>query len=213
MLEITKFAFNPFQESTYVLIDKDTLEAAVVDPGMFQPEEFEAFDKLLADKGASLRQILNTHMHLDHCFGANYVKDKYGVPVAANLGDAPYAADLRKQAAKFGLNVDMPSVTIDAPLKDGDTVHVGNSTLQVIAVPGHTQGGLAFYCAAQNFVLTGDSLFQGNIGRTDLMGGNEAQLIKAIRQKLLTLPPNTTVLPGHGPFTTIADEKRHNPYV
>lgn len=211
MFKISHIAVNPFEENTFILVDEATKDAIVIDPGMFYPEEIKAFDKLVKDQGLHLTQIVNTHLHLDHCFGLNYVKDKYGVDLAANAEDAELGRSVAKQEARFGMHRNPKPVEIDVPLKDGDIITVGESRLQVITVPGHTPGGIALYCPEQKFVITGDSLFQGSIGRTDL-GGNEATLKNAIRTKLLTLPPDTIVIPGHGPTTTIAAEL-HNPYV
>lgn len=213
MFKIKQFVFNPFDESTFLLIDEATKDTIVVDPGMFTEADLRAFDDFVAEHGLHITQIVNTHMHVDHCFGENYVKEKYGVMTAANTGDAEYAANLAGQAARFGMRRPMESVTIDVSLNDGDTISCGKSQLTVLHVPGHSQGGIALYCKAQNFVLSGDSLFRGSIGRTDFAGGNRQQLVDSVRNKLLTLPDETAVLPGHGPFTTIATEKKHNPYL
>lgn len=211
MFKINKIAVNPFEENSFLLVDEATGDAIAVDPGMFYPEEEKAFDRLVEEQGAHLIQIVNTHLHLDHCFGLNYVKDKYGIGLAANIGDAALGRGVAGQEARFGMHRNPKPVVIDVPLKDGDIIKVGASSLQVIAVPGHTPGGIALYCAEQKFVLSGDSLFRSSIGRTDL-GGNHDTLVNSIREKLLTLPADTVVIPGHGPTTTIAAE-RHNPFL
>lgn len=213
MFKIKQFVFNPFDESTFLLIDDATKDTIVVDPGMFTDTDFKQFDDFVAAHRLNITQVVNTHMHIDHCFGENHVKDKYGVTTAANIGDADYAANIEKQGIRFGIRRAMPPITIDVQLKEGDTIQCGQSRLKVLHVPGHSQGGIALYCAEQNFVLSGDSLFRGSIGRTDFDGGNQQQLINSVRQKLLTLPDETAVLPGHGPYTTIGTEKLHNPYL
>ena len=213
MLKIKQFVCNPFDENTYLVIDETTHDAAVIDPGMFNDRERKAFDDFVEANNIHITQIINTHAHLDHCFGDNYVRDKYDVKVAASIGDAPLAASLGLQARRFGIVGGMDPVVIDTPLADGDIIRIGDSTMQVLAVPGHSKGGLALYSAEGRFVLSGDSLFQGSIGRTDLEGGSMPQLVSAVRQKLLSLPDDTVVLPGHGPHTTVGAEKRSNPFL
>ena len=141
------------------------------------------------------------------------MRDKYGVKVAANVGDAPLGADLGAQIRRFGGRGAMDSVTIDVPLKDGDIIKVGSGELKVIETPGHSKGGICLYCETGKFLISGDTLFRGGVGRTDLEGGDARQLTDSIRTKLVTLPDDTAVLPGHDRFTTIGDEKRSNPYV
>lgn len=212
MFRIIHLAVNPFEENVLILVDEDTKDAIVIDPGMLYPEELQKFDEVIREEGLHLTQIVNTHQHLDHIFGANAVKDKYGIPLAASPSDDTFGQSVATHAARFGIKAGSKPVVRDIALADGDTITVGKSTLHVLAVPGHTPGGLAFYCPEQKFIITGDSLFRGSIGRTDL-GGDQATLVSSIRSKLLTLPDDTTVIPGHGPTTTIGAEKRHNPYI
>lgn len=212
MLDIRRIEFNPFGENTYLLIDSVTKEAAVVDPGMINAREERMFDKAVADNGAKLTQIINTHLHLDHCFGANYVKQAYGAPLKAHEDDAILGYTIAEQMAKFGMRGGNP-VEIDVKLSDGDTIDIGESRLQVIHVPGHSKGGIALYYKEGGVLISGDSLFLGSIGRTDLLGGNQSRLISSIKSKLLALPDDTKVLPGHGPATTIGYERTHNPYL
>lgn len=213
MFRLIHLPVNPFEVNTFILVDEATKDAIVIDPGMLYPEEHAKFDEIIKDEGLHLTQIVNTHLHLDHVFGANAVKDKYGVKLAASAADDAFGRSIADHAARFGIRkVDPRPVVRDIALADGDIITVGKGTLHVIAVPGHTPGGIALYCPEQKFVLTGDSLFRGSVGRTDL-GGDHAQLISSIKSKLLTLPDDTTVIPGHGPTTTIAAEKRTNPYL
>lgn len=214
MLKITRFIVNPFQENTYVVFDADSHDAAVVDPGMLHADERKFFDSYIADNNLRLQQIILTHAHLDHCFGANYVRGKYNVQVKANQGDRLLAKNLQGQARRFGLHEKTEEhLSIDIALEDGDLIEIGSGRLNVIAVPGHSPGGISLYCPKEKFVFTGDSLFEGSIGRTDLDGGDHSTLVSAIANKLLTLPDDTTVLPGHGNPTTIGKEKAHNPYL
>lgn len=213
MLKIKQFVFNPFGESTYIVSDEATGEAIVVDPGMITDDECERLDSYIADNKLTVTGVVNTHLHLDHCFGANYVRDRYGVPVKAHAADAPLGASLALQARRFGIVTDDQSVEIDAPLADGDTISLGDDRLEVLHTPGHSPGGICLYSPTGRFVIAGDTLFRGSVGRTDLEGGDFAQLGDSVRSKLLTLPDDTLVLPGHGPATTIGDEKRSNPFI
>ncbi|MCC8114151.1 MAG: MBL fold metallo-hydrolase [Bacteroidales bacterium] len=212
MLRVKQFAFSMFGVNTYVVIDQATKEAAVIDPAMADPAEQKRFDDFIKESGAKITQIINTHLHLDHCFGENYVKDKYGVPVAANVDDAPLGESMALQYSKFGLKGDGANVHIDVPIKDGDIIHIGDSELKVITTPGHTPGGICLYSPDGKILLSGDTLFRGSVGRTDLEGGNHRDLINSIRHKLYALPDDVTVLPGHDAHTTIGWEKRNNPY-
>lgn len=213
MLKVKQFVFNMFGENTYVVSDSDTGEAAVIDPGMFTDSECKEFDDYISRSNLTVVEIVNTHLHLDHCFGDNYVRDKYGVKVAANVEDAPLGANLASQISRFGVRGDFPEVSIDVDLKDGDIVKIGSGELHVITTPGHSPGGICLYCPQGGFLLSGDTLFRSGIGRTDLEGGNGRQLLSSIREKLFKLPDDTKVLPGHDRFTTIGEEKRSNPYV
>ncbi len=213
MLRVKQFRFSLFGVNTYLAIDEATNEAAVIDPAMADRQEEKRFDDYVAENHLKIIEVINTHLHLDHCFGENYVVDKYGVPVAASVNDAPLAADIDSQRAKFGMPPTGQKIHIDVALKEGDIIKIGESELHVIEVPGHSPGGLALYYPQGNLLFSGDSLFQGSIGRTDLMGGNYQQLINSLKTKLLTLPDYTRVLPGHEGPTTIADEKKYNPYL
>ena len=215
MLQIKQFSFNPFGVSTFVVYDPDTLDALVVDPGMVTDRERALFDNFVASHRLKIGQIVNTHMHLDHCFGDNYVRDRYGAKVAASVLDAPLGRSIGRQAEDFGIALDgVPGgVEIDVPLSEGDTVTVGNYRLSVLHVPGHSPGSLVLYCPEAAVAIVGDVLFRGSVGRTDLPGGDHRLLLDGIRAKLLPLPGDTLVLPGHGPATTIGAEKAANPYL
>lgn len=212
MLKIKQFAFSDFGVNTYLLIDEDTLETAIVDPAMHDASEEHRLDQYIADNKLKITQIINTHLHLDHCFGIEYVKNKYGVPLKAHPGEEQVARLLPQQYMMFGQRGAAPKIVIDTKLEDGDIIDIGHSQVQVIHVPGHSPGGIALYYKEGNVVLVGDSLFRRSIGRTDLMG-NHQQLIDSIRQRLFTLPDHTLVLSGHGPSTTIGEEKVENPYI
>lgn len=213
-MNIAKFGFTLFGINTYVVYDPKEKKAAVIDPGMILPEEREAMDRFLAKNDLELTHIIDTHIHIDHAIGVKYLKDKYNAPFYANEGDKSLGERLQVQARQFGVPGEIEeAITIDHPIKDGDTIHIGSGELRVLHVPGHSPGSVALYDPEAGFVITGDALFQGSVGRTDLPGGNSKQLIDSIKSKLLTLPDATVVYPGHGPHTTIGSEKKANPFL
>lgn len=215
MLKVKQFVFNPFGVSTFIIYDSESKAAIAIDPGMLNSAEQKEFDSYIAENNLKLTQIMNTHLHLDHCFGNNYVRDKYGIKVAAHPDDAFLGNSLVEQASRFGIRLtgNDTKAGIDIELKDGDNIKVGAHTLKVLHVPGHSPGSIALYCAEGGFVIAGDVLFKGSIGRTDLQGGNLDTLLNSIHSRLMTLPDSTNVLPGHDRFTTIGAERATNPYI
>ncbi len=215
MLKIKQFVFNPFGVSSFIIYDSESKAAIAIDPGMLNSAEQKEFDSYIAENNLKLTQIVNTHLHLDHCFGNNYVRDKYGIKVAAHPDDAFLGNSLAEQASRFGIRLTGidTKAGIDIELKDGDNIEVGAHTLKVLHVPGHSPGSIALYCAEGDFVIAGDVLFKGSIGRTDLQGGNLDTLLDSIHSRLMTLPDSTNVLPGHDRFTTIGAERATNPYI
>lgn len=213
MLKIKQFQFSPFGVNTYIVIDKASSMAAVIDPSMAYAEEHKIFSDYIEAEGVRLTQVINTHLHLDHCFGMNYVKTKYGIPLKAHGDDAILGEIMDQQYQMFGMRPKGEKVVIDEPLKDGDVIEVGESRLEVIATPGHTMGGIALYSRADKILFTGDTIFQGSVGRTDLPGGNHSQLIRSITSRILSLPSDVRIFPGHGPSSTVGYEKDHNPFI
>lgn len=212
-LNIKGFEFNMFGEITYVVWDESSHEAAVVDAGMCNSNERMVLDDFIATNELKIKYLVNTHIHIDHVFGVPYMKERYNVGLSASLSDEFLGDRIEQQAKMFHLPVEVSNVVIEHPLEAGDELKLGDEIIMVIDVPGHTPGGLALYAPESRFVITGDSLFNGSIGRTDLPGGDYATLVKAVSERLLTLPGDTTVYPGHGPSTTIAREKAYNPYL
>lgn len=213
MLKLEKFTFNPFAENTYIVYDPVTKDGIVVDPGMATQVEQNKFDRFIAEQGIHLSMIVNTHMHIDHCLGNNYIIKKYGINTAACATEIAFGENLDQQARFFGLNLKGFNTTVDIILNDGQLLHIGPNTLEIIAMPGHSPGGICIYDRADGWVLSGDSLFLGSIGRTDLPGSNHSKLTHGIRTLLFTLPESTIVYPGHGPSTTIGHERGTNPYI
>lgn len=213
-MKIKIFEFNIFGENTYVLFDEVSAEAAVVDPGMMNKSECDEISSFISENKLKVKYLLNTHLHIDHVAGDEYIETRYGVELSASPLDEPLASRIMQQAQMFHLDINsVGAVKIAHPLKHNDRLWLGETLVDVLEVPGHSPGSLAFYFPGNGFVITGDALFCQSIGRTDLPGGDFGTLIGSIKNRLMTLPPETVVFPGHGPRTTIADEKRLNPYV
>lgn len=203
-MEIKRYVCNPFRENTYLVCDECSKKAILIDPGFYTESEFFRLSSFVQENGYQISRILNTHMHLDHCVGNVFLK-AFGLDAECGLGDLPLVKHAEDQARKFGLEIPSPIPEPEKFLKEGDEIQVGNILLQIIEVPGHSPGSLAFY-SPEGFVFSGDVVFAGGgYGRTDLPGGNEDVLMDSIR-KLLRLPGETRILCGHGPDTTVATE-------
>ena len=172
--------------------------------------KIEAF---VGDNNLKVKYILNTHLHLDHCFGNAWAAERYGILPMAHKDDETLLARMGEQARMFGLPFEVKTEKLGGYLKDDDVLMLGENEIKVIHTPGHSRGGLCFYIPSAGWLISGDSLFEGSIGRTDLEGGSYATLIKSITERLMTLPEETVVYPGHGPYTSIGDEKRMNPFL
>lgn len=211
-MEIKVFINNPWQQNTIVLYDESG-EAAIVDCGCFGEDENKNLQDFFVKKGLKPVVLLDTHLHIDHIFGNNFVKKVYGLEAQASIDDDYLIKNAVEYAAMLGVTGITPPPDTGKYLRDGDTVKFGHSELKVIAVAGHSPGGLCYYSEKDKLLISGDVLFAGSVGRSDLPGGNARQLIDGIRTKLLILPDDIKVIPGHGPATTIGEEKRHNPFL
>jgi glyoxylase-like metal-dependent hydrolase (beta-lactamase superfamily II) len=198
-----------FQENCWVIGSRRTGEGLCIDPGD-QPEEILA---LARDMGVRITLIVNSHAHIDHILGVRGVKGTTGAPFLLHPSDNQLAAEGWKSAGRMlGITTEPPPAP-DAALADDDVVEAGGVRLQVIHTPGHTQGSVSFYCEEAGALFSGDTLFQGSIGRTDLPGGDYDQEMDSIIRRLLVLPDETVVLPGHMLQTTIGRERQTNPFV
>ncbi|MDR2473910.1 MAG: MBL fold metallo-hydrolase [Tannerella sp.] len=207
MISIKQFTFNYFGVNTYIIFD-DTREAALIDCGCINRNEEKILNAFIDDNKLTVKRLLCTHYHFDHVVGNRFISDTYGVVPEIHQGElSARFPNLATQAAAFGITEDFQDVDYKHFIEDEEEIHFGNITLKALLVPGHSPASLAFYCAIENIVFTGDTLFYGSIGRTDLWGGNYNTLIESIRQKLLTLPHPTVIYPGHGQSSTIAVEK------
>lgn len=213
MINATMMTVNLFGENIYILWDETTRDAVVVDPGMMRDAECEMITNFIEGQQLNVKHILLTHLHLDHVTGARWLADKTGADVCGSTLDAELGRELPEQVAQFHLKIECEPLSLDRELTDGDTIPLGDEVIQVLHVPGHSPGGLAFYLPQSALLIAGDTIFNGSVGRTDLMGGDMAQLLNSIREKILTLPDETVIASGHGPTTTIADEKRCNPFL
>ena len=212
-MNATMMSVNPFGENMYILWDEASHEAVVIDPGMMREGEREMVTKFIDEHQLNVKHILLTHLHVDHITGARWLADKTGADVCGSALDNPLGQELPDQVAHFRINIEVEPLTVDRNLSEGDTLQLGDEIIQVLHVPGHSPGGLAFYVPQSNLLFSGDNIFNGSIGRTDLWGGDFAQLINSIREKILPLPDETVIASGHGPTTTVADEKRCNPFL
>ena len=214
---IKQFVVNSFGVNGFVL-NNDDGEAILIDPSVSSEQEEEALARYIETNNLTVRRLLNTHLHLDHVLGNAFVANKYGVQPEAHEEDAFLLELQEEQSQMFGLPMREPSPALGNYLAEGDTVEIPGIKLQVFHVAGHSPGGIAFYCEKPGEVngqkdvppllFPGDILFAGSRGRSDLFGGDEEALVSGIKSKLLTLPKETVVFPGHGPLTTIESEKR-----
>ncbi len=212
MLNVKTFEFSPFSENTYLLWDEATLEAAVIDPGCFDPFEEKELAEFIEEKELQLKYCINTHCHIDHIFGSRFIKSNYKAEYYAPEHDIPLLKHADKQAETFGLEIKKPPLP-DKYLDEQQILKIGEWELQCLFTPGHTPGEYCLYFPAAGICFTGDVLFKESIGRTDLWGGNPDTLIASIKEKLLTLPDETIIYPGHGEESTIGYEKKHNPFL
>lgn len=211
MLKYHTFVFSPFQENTYVLYDESG-RCAIVDPGCYDNQERNALKGFIEEKGLTPELLLNTHCHLDHIFGNKFVKDTWGVPFWTHKTEMSNLRGSEIAAKMYGVQMDA-SPDPDRFLTEADTVKVGDTEFEVLFVPGHAAGHIAFYQKAQKLLFSGDVLFRGSIGRTDLPGGDLETLMRSIYTQVMTLEDDVKVLSGHGPETLVGIERTSNPFV
>ena len=211
MLKIKVFTFSPIQENTYVVYNEKK-ECIIIDPGCYSTEEEQEL-KTFIDKSELLpKWLVNTHCHLDHVFGNKFIAEAYHLTLHLH----PKEELVLQFAPTSGLMYEMPFDNYQGEfifLNEGDIITLGDDKLEIIHVPGHSPGSICFYCRSQNFIIGGDVLFNGSIGRTDLPMGDHQTLITGIKQKLFVLPDDVIVHSGHGRDTTIGAEKKSNPFV
>lgn len=217
MLKIKRFIFNPTAVNTYVVSKGQ--DGVIIDCGCADGSEWNELNTYITTNNLVINHLLNTHFHLDHVFGNQFALKYMNLKPEANADDYPLYHNLRSQVEMFfgpiiasSLNYDFTKY-VGNSLNDGDKISIGDEYLEIIKTPGHTPGGICFYNRNNDILFSGDTLFQGSIGRTDLEGGNYIELIRSITDRLLKLPPLTKVYPGHGDPTTIENEKTYNPFL
>lgn len=211
MFTIQTFTFNPFHENTYVLFNKEK-QAIIIDPGAYDNKEKFRLENFIEDNGLEVKYLLNTHCHIDHVFGEKYFSHKYNATPHIHLEEEEILFTASTVSEQYGLEFEEYKGNVHF-IDEKDKIILGQDQLQIIFTPGHSPGSLSFYCEKQKFVISGDVLFRQSIGRTDLYKGNHQQLLHSIKEKLFTLPDDTTVYPGHGHITSIGFEKINNPFL
>uniref|UniRef100_A0A832D029 MBL fold metallo-hydrolase n=1 Tax=Ignavibacterium album TaxID=591197 RepID=A0A832D029_9BACT len=212
MLKIKLFEFNPFNENTYLVWDDLTKEAAVIDPGCYDDYEKDELNSFIEQEKLNLTLMLNTHCHIDHVLGVPFIKENYNPKYLIPEKDLPLHQNAVSQGQMFGFELE-PLPEPDEFLSEDKLIQIGNEELKPFFTPGHTAGEYCFYSEKNKICITGDVLFHQSIGRTDLWGGDYDTLIESIRNKLLTLPDDTKIFPGHGIESTIGIERKQNPFL
>jgi len=206
--EIKTFQVGPLDVNCYILWDSETLDAFIIDPGGNGPLIKEA----VASLGLKVRYIVNTHGHFDHVGADGELRKFYSVPLAIHKGDVPLLKDASGHAEIFGIKTP-PQPSPDLFLTNNASLEAGSVKMEIRHTPGHTKGGVCLYIKSAGLLFSGDTLFAGSIGRTDLEGGSTEELMNSIKTRLLPLDDDVRVLPGHGPATTIGDEREHNLFI
>lgn len=209
---VVDFVFNPFQENTYLIHD-DTNECIIIDPGCYTKEEKKILDDFIDAKALKPVRLINTHCHIDHVFGNHYVAEKYGLELEIHKGEIPVLEALPMVAQMYGIPLFDPVMKATKFLDENDVIKFGNTELKILFTPGHSPASISFYNEQEGYVIGGDVLFQGSIGRTDLPGGDFNTLINSIKKNFMNLPVDTKVYSGHGPSTTVGFEAIHNPFL
>lgn len=209
-MTIKQFTVSPFQENTYVCHDDGA--GVLIDPGTSNASEREEVLDYLDENDLYIEHLLLTHAHIDHILGCKFFADRYGRSFKMHAADAPLLENAHEQGRLFNVPIEQPPPP-EAFLEEGDTVSFGRAAWEILHCPGHSPGSICFYDRANGFVISGDTVFQGSIGRTDLWEGSTELLLTSIGEKLLVLEDETVLYPGHGPQTTVGYERANNPFL
>ena len=212
MLNVKKFTFNPFSENTYVVTD-EFKNAVIIDPGCYYKAEQNELDNYVLKNNLKLKSILHTHSHLDHMFGTAYLADKYNLDLWICKEDLVTYQSYEKVCEVYGVPITFSPNPTPKFFDLKQLIQIDGIKFEILFVPGHSPGHVAFYNKENNFLINGDCLFENSIGRTDLPGGNHQQLIDSIKNEIFILPDETLVYCGHGNETTIKAEKSSNPFI
>lgn len=212
MITVKQFYFNDLRECCYVLSD-ESRECVIIDPGISTKREGERLQQYIAENNLKPVKLLCTHGHFDHVMGNRVVTDNYNIPTYIHPADKDLLKVARATSQLFDIHIEDPSLdTVD--INDGDEVKFGNSSLKVISTPGHTWGSVLFYSAPDKICITGDTLFAGSCGRTDLPEGDSKAMCSSLIDIIVRqIPHDTKIYPGHGPESTMLEEMAHNPYL
>ncbi|MCW1960689.1 MBL fold metallo-hydrolase [Chryseobacterium viscerum] len=211
MLQIQGFVFNFASENTYIIYNENK-NAWLIDPGNMKGHETQAIDSFISENGLKIQKILLTHAHIDHVLGLQWAFDTFKVPVTMHQEDQEVLDMLQASGMRFGMQVDPVKVDVEY-IKEGDELDLDGEKFKIYHVPGHSPGSIVYHNENQKFMISGDVLFEGSIGRTDLYKGNYEQLIDGIKSKLFILDQDTQVFSGHGNPTSIGFEKQYNPFL
>jgi glyoxylase-like metal-dependent hydrolase (beta-lactamase superfamily II) len=211
MIQIKSFVFNPFAENTYILSD-ETKECVIIDPGCNDETERKEIVSFIENENLKPVKLLNTHCHIDHVLGNSFIAKKYNIELYIHKDDLQILYSLPQVSHLYGLHAE-ESIEPSGFLNEGVLLNFGKSSLEILFCPGHSPGSICFVSKEDKFIISGDVLFYGSIGRTDLPGGNYHTLITSIKTKLFSFDDNFIVYSGHGPQTTIGYEKKHNPFL
>jgi len=212
MVKVNVFTFNLFSENTIVLWDDETKEAAVIDPGTSSPDEETILSDFISSEKLKVKYLINTHCHIDHILGCEFVKEKFNPVYFIPKKDLPLLEHAQEQASMFDISLEKPPIP-DELITEETELFIGRSKMKFLFTPGHTPGEFCIYLENEKICITGDVLFNESIGRTDLWGGDYDTLINSIQTKLFTLPDNVIIYPGHGESSTIGYEKQNNPFM
>lgn len=210
MTKIASFTFNPFSENTYVLYD-DSGECVIIDPGCYDPEEKAVLYGFVQSHHLRPVRLLNTHCHIDHVLGNKFAAESWNLPLECHIAELKLLQFVPAYGAEMGIMAE-PSPLPGRYIEDGEIIRFGHTELQAILAPGHSPGSLCFYCPKEGFLIGGDVLFYGSVGRTDLPGGDWHTLEASIRHRIFTLPDPTVVYPGHDKVTSVGFERQNNPF-
>ena len=212
MITIKRFTCNMLAENCYVVSD-DTREAVIIDCGVMYDDEGTAIIRYIRDNSLKPVHLLCTHGHFDHCMGNGLIYREFGLKPEVHGDDQFLMDSMRQQTADIlGVTLPMEVPPVGKYLTDKDTITFGSHILRILHTPGHTPGGITYYCKEEGIAFSGDTLFRMSIGRTDFEGGSYEEIVNSLQNVLAQLPPDTKVYSGHGPETTIAEEVRYNPY-
>ena len=212
-MELKIFRFNQLQVNTYLLIDEETRDAIIIDPGCQSMEERMMLKEYIDSNNIHLVRLLNTHLHFDHVYGNRFVQETFGIGAEGSKEDIFFLNHYTDLLALFDMPLDDDALPLSNKLKEGDVVSVGDIHLKVLHVPGHSPGRLAFYDEASKCAFIGDTILEGEVGRTDLHRGNYDTLIKSITEKIMSLPDDTALYSGHGDASTVWEERLNNPHL